>query len=107
MTKDIFFSTVEIEIRMLCQVDDGRLVGYCTVFESECIIIAEKILYLCLQISGISFLSVRTQIPKQNAHAFFIFNFFRIPHHTPKSLHPAMQMMWSLIGGQRIFLTVY
>ena len=101
-----FIASMEIEVGMLRQIEDGRLVCRRAIVKGKCIIITQHIQNLHFQITRISFITIRTHMRESNTNTLFSFYFFCRPNSMTKTLDTSMQMMRRQVLRKHIFLSL-
>ena len=88
----------EIEIGMVCQVDDGFLIRLRLIADLQLVAVGQNVLDDGRKVSRITFFAVFAEITKLNTVA----DLGRLPDDLVESFQPAVQMVGAIIGRQRI-----
>jgi integrase len=92
----------QIEVSVLREVNRRGLVGRGFVVKNELILIGERIGYLDIHISRVSFLAIFAEVGEDQSHAVRILEGFSFPHDLVESVVPAVQGVRAIVGCERV-----
>ena len=107
LVKDIpLTGSRKVEVRVVRQIDDRRLVGGGLVIDPEFVLVRQRVDHGDRQIAGIPFFSVLAEIRQLQRGAIGAFRRFGIPDHLVESLQASVQMVRPVVDGKVVLDTV-
>ena len=87
---------------MVRQIHHCVFVGSGEILNPQLVFLRQQVSYSCLQISGIAFLSIFTHVVQLQTHAVPAVNCPRLPSHLVEPSDSSVQVILSIVLGQRI-----
>src|SRR5262249_45646029 len=100
VVENISPTTSEVEVRVLCEIDDRRLIGRSFVLDAQLVVRCECVGDSCRKRSGIALISIRTGVTEPYAYVFSVPKWLAAPHDLVESFHAAVQMIRTVVGGK-------
>src|SRR5690606_4729737 len=95
-----------VEIGMVGQVEDGRLVGGGGVVNAQFVIVGERVGHGDREIAGISFFPVGAEVGQRQPDAIGRSEGFCAPDDLVKAYQPAVQVVGAIVLGQLVGFAV-
>ena len=105
MAEDVALAgSFQVEIGVIGQVEDGRLVGRGFVFDEQFVFIVEQVANGSGKVAGVTFLHVFAYPGQFEAQVAIPFDFAGVPEVFVKTRGAAVQGIWIIVDGEAVFL---